>query len=45
MECGACKYNRYDPVEQAYYCDNQESDNYGVFTAYDDNCEDFEEKE
>ena len=49
--CGECKYNKIDfskPQNSGYAefcCGNEESDNYGVPTMYDDSCEDFEEKE
>ena len=49
--CGECKYNKRDfskPQNSGYAefcCGNEESDNYGVPTMYDDSCDDFEEKE
>ena len=49
--CGECKYNKRDfskPQNSGYAefcCGNEDSDNYGVPTMYDDSCEDFEEKE
>ena len=49
--CGECKYNKRDfskPQNSGYAefcCDNEDSDNYGVPTMYDDSCEDFEEKD
>lgn len=49
--CGECKYNKRDyskPDKECYSkfcCDNEESENYGVPTFYDDTCDDFEEKE
>ena len=49
--CGECKYNKRDfskPQNSGYAefcCGNEDSDNYGVPTMYDDSCDDFEEKE
>ena len=49
--CGTCKFNkRYfsKPQNKGYAefcCGNEESDNYGVPTMYDDSCDDFEEKD
>ena len=46
--CGRCKYNLYSPREKQkgqFYCDNEDSDNYGCPVAYDDECEDWEEEE
>lgn len=41
--CGACRYNRYCGSE--FCCGNEDSDNYGAPTFYDDSCEEWEEKE
>ena len=48
--CGNCKYNKYSPDGKGmrngkFYCDNEESLEYGTPTFYDDVCDDFEEKE
>ena len=49
--CGECKYNKRDfskPQNSGYAefcCCNEDSDNYGLLTMYNDSCEDFEEKE
>ena len=49
--CGECKYNKRDfskpqnSVYAEFCCVNEDRDNYGVPTMYDDSCEDFEEKE
>lgn len=40
--CGECEYSRYDGVD--YYCCNEDSDNYGCGTMYDEKCPEFEEK-
>ena len=48
--CGECKHNKRDfskPQNSGYAefcCGNEDSDNYGVPTMYDDSCEDFEKK-
>ena len=49
--CGECKYNKRDfskphnSGSAEFCCCNEDSDNYGLPTIYDDSCEDFEEKE
>ena len=45
--CGECKYNKRDFSNgyAEFCCGNEDSDNYGVPTMYDDSCDDFEEKE
>ena len=43
--CGTCKYNKYNSYEQSYYCGNEDSDYYGIDTAYDDECEEWEDKD
>ena len=49
--CGNCKHNKRDfsnPQNDCYSefcCGNEDSDNYGVPTMYDETCEDFEEEE
>lgn len=48
--CGNCKHNKRDFSKPQsgyveFYCDNEDSDNYGVPTMYGDSCGDFEEKE
>ena len=49
--CGECKYNKRDfskPQSSGYSefcCRNEDSENKGVQTFYDDVCDDFEEKE
>ena len=49
--CGNCKYNKRDfskPQNKGYAefcCGNEESEEYGVPTFYDDSCDCFEEKE
>lgn len=47
--CGNCKHNKYSPDGNGirngcFYCGNEDSDQYGVPTFYDDACDDFEEK-
>ena len=41
-QCGTCRFNSYEYGE--FSCSNTDSDNYGIPTAYDDSCEDWEEK-
>lgn len=38
--CGTCKYHCPSeiPGQEDWYCNNAESDAYGVETAYDDEC-------
>ena len=49
--CGTCKYNNRDfskPQNSGYSdfcCGNEDSECYGVPTAYDDTCDDYEEKD
>lgn len=49
--CGNCKYNKYTPdgrngsMNGKFYCGNEDSEEYGVPTFYDDSCDDFEEKD
>ena len=43
--CGTCKFNSrtYDGrCNSEFCCGNEESDNYGVPTMYDDTCDDWE---
>lgn len=43
--CGNCIYNIPMPLDE-FMCDNENSEGYGLSTAYDDCCEDgFEEAE
>ena len=45
--CGTCLYNRYNRREgkDTFSCGNEENDNYGIQTFYDDTCDGWEEKE
>lgn len=46
--CGTCKYNTrtYDGhCNSPYCCGNEDGDYYGVPTAYDDTCEEWEKKD
>ena len=49
--CGTCKHNKYDTDGSGirngatFYCGNEDSDNCGVPTFYDDTCDDWEGKE
>lgn len=40
--CGNCVHNTYGNGD--FLCGNENSDNYGCYIAYDDSCEDFEER-
>ena len=43
--CGKCIYHKYVTPDE-FVCDNENSEGYGLSTAYDDCCEDgFEERE
>lgn len=43
--CGTCKHNKYDTESDgSYACNNERSDNYAMWTEYDDTCDDWEEK-
>nr|WP_288830384.1 hypothetical protein [uncultured Clostridium sp.] len=42
-KCGECIHIGFDYQDHVYYCDNEESEYYGVMTAYDDECSEFEE--
>lgn len=43
MCCGTCKYNEFD-YEGQWCCINSDSEAYGLFNAYDDSCEEWEDK-
>ena len=43
--CGKCKYNRYDKMNEDFYCSCKDSENYECYTSYKDVCECFELKE
>lgn len=40
--CATCKYNKREDGE--FYCSCESSDIYGLSTAYDDECEEWEAK-
>ena len=41
--CGKCKYHK--PVsEDTFICDNEDNEGYALETAYDDCCDEFEER-
>ena len=42
--CVECKYNYYSYKEREFICGYVESNYYGIPTAYDDSCVDFEHK-
>lgn len=41
--CGTCCHHK--PFADEWGCDNEESEAYGLETAYDDYCEEYEERE
>ena len=44
--CGECRYNRRERTERGevvYSCGNEASELYGLYTAYTDGCEEWEE--
>lgn len=41
--CGHCVWHRKHPNGD-WYCNNENSENYILETAYDDGCDDFEER-
>jgi hypothetical protein len=43
--CGNCKYNVYEVDEDDFICDNPDSDNFGIYTDYNGECEYYEERE
>ena len=48
--CGNCKYHVPDNPEvysetKEWVCDNELSDCYAMFTGFDDECEDYEERD
>ena len=42
--CGQCLYHKL-MAQDEFMCDNENSEGYGLSTAYDDCCEEFEERE
>ena len=42
--CGNCKYHK-SVSKDIFICKNEYSEGYALETAYDDYCEDYEEKE
>lgn len=42
VKCGECAFNTYEDGE--FVCGNEDSENYGLPTAYNDSCEEGEEK-
>ena len=43
--CGTCKFSIYDRDIHDYICDNENSENYGVPIAYQESCDEQEEKD
>lgn len=42
--CGKCIYHKHMAPDE-FVCDNEDSEGYGLPTAYDDYCEEFEGEE
>lgn len=42
--CGKCKHNKYDQETKNFICNCNKSDEFGIYTAYDDHCDCWEEK-
>lgn len=42
--CGDCRWHK-RIARHEFVCDNENSEGYGLSTAYDDCCEEFEERE
>ena len=42
--CGTCKYHCYANDEDDWVCENPNSENNGVWTDYEDFCNDYEER-
>lgn len=42
--CGTCEFHVPMPMDE-WTCDNEDSDNYGCETDYNDSCEDYSERE
>lgn len=45
MVCEDCKYRGYDREKKEWYCNNQESENYGLLIEYADGCEEWEDNQ
>ena len=42
--CGTCRFCRYDPEDDDWYCDNDDSTEYTEWVRYEYKCDDWEEK-
>lgn len=42
--CGECIYSKFDREIHEFYCSNEDSDNYGISTAYNDSCPEGEKR-
>ena len=42
--CGTCRFCRYDPEDDDWYCDNEDGDEYMEWVRYEYKCDDWEEK-
>ena len=42
--CGNCKFHVSECADEGFACYNPDSENYGLYTDYDDNCTEFSER-
>ena len=43
--CGTCRWHEYDTYGQDYSCVNDDSENAGYYTGYNDTCDEWEGKD
>lgn len=41
--CGTCKWHKREPLEEGWFCTNENSDCYSCWTDYKDFCPDWED--
>ena len=42
--CGTCRHCRYDPADDDFFCNCEDSDDYMEFVPYGYSCDDWEQK-
>ena len=42
--CGTCRYCRFDPAEDDWYCDCEDADEYTEYVRYEYHCDEYEER-
>lgn len=42
--CGTCKYCKFDPADDDWYCSCEDGDEFMEFVRYEYRCDDWEEK-